>query len=81
MSFFNKLRRNAAADRKAEEVLYTVVAREIDSGIIHDGLWLKALEKAGGNESVQTSEYVKLRVQSLKDDISIVSELNQIDTA
>ena len=41
---------------------------------MHNGLWLKALEQAEGNKEKQIAEYIKLRVQSLKDDISIYSD-------
>jgi len=62
------------AHRKSDEALYSIVAQEMESGVRHNGLWLKALEQAAGNKEKQVAEYIKLRVQSLKDDVSILSE-------
>jgi ankyrin repeat protein len=43
----------------------------MEDGMRHNGLWLMALEQTEGNKEKQIAEYIKLRVQSLKDDISI----------
>lgn len=80
MSLFRSFKKSGVANRKADEILYTVVAREMDEGTIHEGLWLMALERANGVSSLQTAEYVKLRVQSLRDDISIVANEREINT-
>ena len=62
------------SNRKVDEELYSLVAQELEDGSPHKGLWLKAIQLAGGNKDKQASEYIKLRVQSVKDDISIFSE-------
>ena len=80
MSFFSGFKKSGIANRKTNEVLYTVVAREMDEGIVHEGLWLMALEKANGVSSLQTAEYIKLRIQSLRDDISIVANERELNT-
>ena len=72
---FDKFRKMNIAHRKTDETLYSVVAQEMERGVRNNGLWLKALEKADGNKEKQVAEYIKLRVQSLKDDVSILSEL------
>jgi ankyrin repeat protein len=74
---FEKFRKMNIAHRKTDEALYSMVAQEMDSGVRNNGLWLKALEKAGGNKEKQLAEYIKLRIQSLKDDVSILSELSE----
>ncbi|NWO06818.1 MAG: ankyrin repeat domain-containing protein [Alteromonadaceae bacterium] len=74
---FDKFRKMNIAHRKTDEALYSVVAKEMGSGVRNNGLWLKALEKAGGNKDKQVAEYIKLRVQSLKDDASILSEFSE----
>lgn len=74
---FDKFRKINIAHRKTDEALYSLVAQEIESGVRNNGLWLKALEKADGNKEKQVVEYIKLRVQSLKDDVSIFSELSE----
>ncbi len=72
---FDKFRKMNIAYRKTDEVLYSVVAQEMENGLRNNGLWLKALEKADGNKEKQVSEYIKFRIQSLKDDMSVLSEL------
>lgn len=74
MAIFDKLKEITIAQRKSDEALYSIVAQEMEDGIRHQGLWLKALGKADGNKEKQISEYIKLRVQSLKDDVSILSD-------
>jgi len=61
--------------RKHEEKLYALVASEMAEGIRNTALWLKALEEANGNSEKQISKYIKLRVQSLKDDIHIINSI------
>lgn len=77
MAMFDKFRKMNIAHRKTDEALYCVVAQEMESGEINNGLWLKALEKESGNREKQVAEYIKLRVQSLKDDVSLYSNLSE----
>lgn len=49
----------------------------MDEGVHNNALWLKALELAKGNEERRVSEYIKLRVQSLKDNVHIIGEIKQ----
>jgi len=79
MSLFQKLKSKAVINRKHEENLYASVASEMAEGIRNSALWLKALEAANGNSEKQISEYIKLRVQSLKDDIHIVNSISVED--
>ena len=74
MAIFDKFKKLNVAHRKTDEALYSAVAQEMEDGVRHNGLWLKALEQAEGNKEKQIAEYIKLRVQSLKDDISIYSD-------
>lgn len=80
MSIFSGFKRAGIANRKADEILYSVVAQELSEGIRHEGLWLMALERANGNTDLQTAEYIKLRIQSLRDDISIVTSVTSINS-
>jgi hypothetical protein len=68
------IKSGSAVQRKNEEELYEVVAQEMADGERRTGLWLKALEKAEGDEGKQVSEYIKLRVQSLKDEMDFNSQ-------
>ena len=45
---------------------YGIREKEIDKGIIDDGLWSQALVKAKGDENLRKIEYMKLRVKQLK---------------
>jgi hypothetical protein len=57
------------ADEKLREIqLYEIVAEEIEGDIIYKGLWTKALADANGDEKLQKSLYIKLRVQMIKDE-------------
>lgn len=74
MSLFDKFKKRAVFNRKTDEAIYSAVAQEMENGIKNNGLWLKALEQAQGNSEKQVAEYIRLRVQSLKDDIGIISD-------
>lgn len=71
MAFIEKFRNVAVMLRKDEERLYAAVAEEMASGMRNEALWLKALERARGNKERQVSEYIKLRVQALRDDVHL----------
>jgi len=75
MAIFDSIKRLGIIHRKSEERLYFIVSQEMEQGIRNNGLWIKALVRAKGNKKVQVAEYIKLRVQSLKDDVSILSEM------
>ncbi len=63
-----------AKNRVLEEQLYAQVAKEMASGYMRDGLWAKAFSKSEGSEGVARSIYIKLRVQSLLDEIKLKKE-------
>ena len=49
-----------------ESELYAMAEKEVDEGVINQGLWSQALVKADGDESKRKIEYMKLRVKQLK---------------
>jgi len=67
-----KIRVSKAAKRLREEAIYKYVLDEISTGVRRDGLWAKAMADANGNEGVAKSNYIKLRVQSILDDATIL---------
>jgi hypothetical protein len=71
MSFIDDLFKSNAKSRLSEEIIYAEVLREIEAGVRRDGLWARAIANANGNDGAARSEYIKLRVQSLKDEIGI----------
>ena len=48
-----------------EEQLYEIVANELRSNEISDGLWLKAFSEANGDRQLAKALYAKLRVAQL----------------
>ena len=74
MSFFKRFKSDGAKNRLSEEYLYELVAKEISSGVKRDGLWAKALSESGMNEELAKAVYIKLRVQSLKDELVLKNE-------
>lgn len=51
-----------------EEAYYEMAAAEVGSGTIRKGLWAKALADALGDENKAGAIYIKLRVQSMRDE-------------
>ena len=49
-----------------DEAVYEQVAREIDSGDLRPGLWVKALAAANGDEQKAKAEYVRLRAAQIR---------------
>lgn len=71
MKFFDKLRNNAAKSRISEEMIYEQVSEELNSGIRREGLWAKALSESNGSDDVAKSIYIKLRYQSIVDEVTV----------
>ena len=58
-----------AFDRLNEETVFAEVYREVEAGNIREGLRAQALVKSDGDSTKAKIEYMKLRVQSLKDEL------------
>jgi hypothetical protein len=69
MSIFDDIIGKNADERLAEEMLYAEAMREIEKNIRRDGLWGKAIAESDGDEKKAKAEYLKLRVQALKDEL------------
>ena len=73
MGLLDKLKRKVettfADSRLEEELMYQHAIREMDAGFIREGLYAKALAKSPGDEDKTKSLYIKLRVQSIKDEL------------
>ena len=50
---------------KDDEKYYDLVANELRTGNVREGLWAKALSSANGDEKVAKSIYIKLRVAQM----------------
>ena len=71
MSIIDDFKKKTALIRLSEEKLYAEVMREIKTGKLRDGLWAKAMAESDFDEKKAKAKYVKLRVQSLQDEIRI----------
>ena len=75
MGLFDKVKKTTIESRRYEEKLYEVALEEVEAGEVRKGLYAKALSKADGDKEKADGIYLKLRVQSIMDDI----ESDQID--
>jgi hypothetical protein len=73
MGLLDKLKRKVettlAGSRLEEELMYKHAIREMDAGLIREGLYAKALSNSPGDEEKVKSFYIKYRVQSIKDEL------------
>mgnify|MGYP003980207931 CR=1 FL=1 len=69
MGLFDKVKKTTINSRRYEEKLYEIALDEVESGEIRKGLYAKALSKSDGNKEKADGIYLKLRVQSIIDDI------------
>ena len=60
-----------AYERLVEEQLYETVVQELQQGIKREGLWAKALVLSDGEDNKAKAQYIKLRIQSLIDEVQI----------
>ena len=64
-----------AIDRLEEENWYAEVANELGSGKRKDGVWAQALAEAEGDEIKAKGLYISSRVQSMKDEATVLNHL------
>ena len=64
-----------SANRLADRAFYEQVAEEMQRGVRDEALWLMAYERANGEERGAKVFYIGLRVQSLKDEKTIVDAM------
>ena len=69
MGIFDKVKKTTINSRRIEEKLYEVALDEVENNEIRKGLYAKALSKAEGDKEKADGIYLKLRVQSIMDDI------------
>ena len=70
-----QFRTRVASTRLREEAIYAEVLREIESGTRRDGLYAKAIAECNGDIASANAAYIRLRVQSIRDEIEIASGL------
>jgi hypothetical protein len=69
MGIFDTVKKTTIASRRYEEKLYEVALEEVENNEIRKGLYSKAISKADGDKEKADGIYLKLRVQSIMDDI------------
>ena len=69
MGLFDKGKKATIGSRRYEEKLYEIALQEVEDGEARKGLYAIALSKAGGDKEKANGFYLKLRVQSIRDDI------------
>ena len=69
MDIFKILRKHDPSQSPTEEQLYALVAAELGSSMIRQGLWTKALTDSDWNESRAKALYVRMRVPQLRDEL------------
>ena len=83
MGLFDKLKSKVettlADSRLEEELIYKHILEEMDSGVIRDGLYAKAMANSNGDESKAKSLYMKYRLQSVKDAMGGNSYLEYVE--
>jgi len=76
----NKLENTFSESRLEEELIYKHILVEMESGIIREGLYAKALANSPGDEDKAKSLYMKYRVRSIKDALDGRSFITYVDT-
>jgi hypothetical protein len=61
-------------DRLTEIELYELVAEEIENNQQSKGLWTKALSESAGDMERAEALYIKLRVQMISDEWTLITE-------
>ena len=75
MKLFKKHKLQSSLNRVKEEQLYEYVGKELQQGIKREGLWLKAIAKSNGNESLVQSLYIEYRIQSMIDSAELTQNI------
>lgn len=69
MSILNKFANIILGSQEIDDIIYEEISTELNSGIKHGGLWVKAIENSNGDNEKAKSLYIKYRVRSIKDAI------------
>lgn len=74
MGLIDDYKANRSLGRLKEEQIYEIVHHEMAAGERRSGLWAKAISQSDGNEQKAISIYVKLRYQSILDEIVVIND-------
>ena len=79
MSLFKGIKTKNALSRLQEEQLYEFISDELEVGNIRKGLMTKALAKSDGDPLKTQAQYIKLRLQSLIDEDTLMEAICSIN--
>ena len=71
MGFFTRNDKLSILQRQQETKIFEYVMEEINNNVRQQGIWGQAIVKSNGDEKKAEAEYIKLRVESIKDDIKL----------
>lgn len=74
-TMLRRFKQKRALDRLLEERLYALALAEFESKDIRQGLWAKSLANCVGDEHTAKGSYLKLRVQSMRDESVLVEAI------
>lgn len=72
MDLFTSVRDKGISYRPTDEEFYAEVLREVESDVRRSGLWARALSDSNMDKDKASAVYIKLRVQSLKEEFSVL---------
>ena len=72
---FRKLNLERARKRLTEEQIFEKVFDEYEAGDIRKGLMARAISVSAGDEGMIKGEYIKLRAQSIIDELDIAEDV------
>ncbi len=75
MDIFDRINKSVADGHQLEETLYAMVLQEVSNRDIKQGLWAKACADSAGDDIEAQAAYLKLRVQSMKDELATVNRV------
>jgi hypothetical protein len=65
--------------KQPSELIHAMVLRELQDGIVRDGLWAQAMVESGSNTAMTQAFYIRLRAASMQDEAKNLL-LKQIQT-
>ena len=60
--------RKFSMSNQPSELIHALVLREMQDGIIRDGLWAQAMVESGSDTAVTKANYIRLRAASMQDE-------------
>jgi hypothetical protein len=80
MGLFEDYKSKRILQRLSEEQLYAIIHEELEQGIKRQGLWAKAIADSSGDERNAMANYIKLRFQSLQDELDLITKTAAANT-